>query len=135
MRHVGLLVSILALAAFIGGCSKPDPVNMNETGELAAGDTTHPDDGSFYDEYTFKAAEGYTITVNMTSDAFDSYLHLRGPDGSDLQQNDDVEPGNLNSRITFTAPSTGEYTILANSRGAGETGAYTLSIVTAAGGG
>jgi len=132
MRHAGLMVTILALAVFVGGCSKPDPVNMNESGALEAGDSTHPDDGSFYDEYTFKAAEGYSITVNMTSDNFDSYLHLRGPDGSDLQQNDDVEPGNLNSRITYTAPSSGEYTVLANSRSAGETGAYNVTIVTAA---
>jgi hypothetical protein len=132
MRHAGLTIALIALTAVVAGCSKPDPVNMNETGALEAGDSTHPDDGSFYDEYKFKAAEGYTITVNMTSEAFDSYLHLRGPDGADLQQNDDVEPGNLNSRITLTAPETGEYTVLANSRGAGETGAYTVTIVTAA---
>jgi len=135
MHHVRLFICIGALAAMVGGCSKPEPINETHAGALEAGDPTHPDDGSLYDEYSFKSAEGYTITINMTSTAFDSYLHLRGPDGSDLQQNDDAEPGNLNSRIVFTAPTTGEYTVLANSRSSGENGAYSLTIQTAPGGG
>ena len=64
--------------------------------------------------------EGYVYDYDMGAPCTDATVH--------------VEPGNLDSRITFTAPSNGEYTVLANSRGAGETGAYTVSIVTAAGG-
>ena len=128
LRHLSIL---LALASFaLVGCS-PDPVNETHQGELAAGDTQHPRDQSFYDEYKFKAAEGWNITVTQTSAAFDTYLQLRreGADDSEfLMENDDVVQGNTNSSITTVAPATGTYVVWANSLNSGETGAYTVTL-------
>ncbi len=131
MRNIGAVLVAAAASALLFGCS-PDPVNETHQGTLQAGDTTHPDDGSFYDEYKFRAGEGYQIVVNMTSTAFDSFLHLHGPNGGTGEdwQNDDVAAGTLNAQITLSAPVSGEYTVWANSRNQGETGAYTLTIVT-----
>jgi len=133
MLNRRLLAALAVASLFAIGCGKPDPINETHQGRLEAGDSTHPSDNSFFDEYSFKAGEGYTITVNMTSTEVDPYLHLRGPDGTDIQQHDDIEPGtNLNARITMAAPATGEYTVLANSAAQGETGAYTVTIQTTA---
>ena len=122
---------LFALASFaLVGCS-PDPVNETHTGELATGDSQHPRDQSFYDEYKFKAAEGWNITVTMTSDAFDTYLQLRreGADDSEfLMENDDVVSGNTNSTITTAAPAGGTYVVWANSLNTNETGPYTVTI-------
>ena len=127
-RQLSVLLAIASLA--LVGCS-PDPVNETHQGELASGDSQHPRDSSFYDEYKFKAAEGWNVTVTMTSDAFDTYLQLRreGADDNEfLQENDDVVSGNTNSTINLTAPAGGTYVVWANSLNSGETGPYTLTI-------
>ena len=63
----------------------------------------------------------------MTSTAVDSYLILAGPDGNKIGENDDAAEGN-DARIQMVAPSSGTYTVYANTYEAGETGAYTLTI-------
>ena len=129
MSHRHALAALVAIV-FAVGCGGPDPVNETHQGELAAGDQTHHQDNSFYDVYTFKAGEGYTMTVTMNSTAFDTFLHLNGPNGENWQY-DDVAPGNTaTSQIVQVAPSAGEYQVWANSLNAGQTGAYTVTIVT-----
>ncbi len=128
-----LLFCLAALGSLLVGCSKPEPINENHPGALEASDSTHPDDGSYFDDYEFKAAEGMTITVAMTSTDVDSYIQLLDSDGNLVSQNDDITPGNLNAQVVVPAPTTGNYTARANSRNVGETGAYVLTIVTAGG--
>jgi serine protease Do len=119
----------LTVGGFVlAGCGSPDPVNETHQGALEDSDPRLQQDNSLYDEYKFKAAEGWNINVAMNSDAFDTYLHLLDPDGNTIQQNDDVAAGNTNSQITAAAPKSGEYTVYANSLSQGETGAYTLTI-------
>jgi hypothetical protein len=119
------LVGSAAIAMF-SGCG-PDPVQRTESGTLEAGDTTHPADGSFYDEYTFSAKEGWRITLTMTSTAFEPFLQLRMKDQGDVglvQQ--DGENGTV--VLSTVAGQSTEYLVWANSNTSGETGAYTLMI-------
>lgn len=126
MRTLRLLAA-LALVAALAGCSKPEPVNATYNGTLAAGDKVLETDNSLYDEYEFRAAEGWPITITMTSTAFDAYAHLIDADGNQLASDDDGA-GGTNSRVTFIAPKTGKYKAYANSLSSGATGAYTLVI-------
>ena len=135
MRTISFFALVLALV----GCSKPEPISETHTGSIATGDTVLQTDNSLYDAYPFKAAEGMTITATMTSTEFDTYLHLIDSQGNQIAQNDDdatmgAGPGGAqtNSKIVFTAPSTGDYQIYANAFRAGETGNYTLTITTTA---
>ena len=125
-RTFTLLLVVSAAFTMLVGCG-PDPVQRSESGTLEAGDSTHPNDGSFYDEYTFRAKEGWRITLTMTSATFQPYLQLRMKD-----QGDDglvEQPGqNGTSVLNTTATQTTEYVIWANSNTAGETGPYTLLI-------
>ncbi len=122
-----LAVAMLALT----GCSV-DPVDVTHNGVLEEGDSAHPRDQSFYDEYTFKAKEGWTINVTMTSAAFDTYVQLRqqGRGDEGLLENDDAVSGNpsAGSAITTTASTTGTYVVWAIWYTHGETGAYTVHI-------
>ena len=84
-------------------------------------------DSTYYNVHTFDGQAGQNVSIELASDNFDTYLLLLLPDGSVLSQNDDGEEG-TNSNIAITLPTTGTYTILANSYEAGETGRYTLTV-------
>jgi hypothetical protein len=85
--------------------------------------------GFYSDEYVIFLATGQSITVSMTSSVLDSYLEIRR-DGSPalLASNDNIDATTKDARFAFTAPASGFYIILAASKVAGSTGAYTFSI-------
>jgi hypothetical protein len=82
--------------------------------------------GYYTDRYTFTGTGGKLATITLSSSSFDTYLYLRDPAGNVIMSNDDGG-GGTNSRISFTLPSTGTYTIEATSYGSNATGAYSLS--------
>ena len=79
--------------------------------------------------YTFALAQDTEVTINLTS-SVDTYLYLREDDatsGTALHDNDDIENGNLNSRIVANL-ETGTYTIEATTYAADTTGNFTLNV-------
>ena len=79
--------------------------------------------------YEFTLAQGGEVQIDLASET-DTYLYLMrdfGKDGPVEAENDDVEPGNTNSRIAATL-SAETYTIEATTYSAGETGSFTLEI-------
>jgi serine protease Do len=102
------------------------------TGELAEGDYQLPD-GSYVDVYAFDGIAGQRLTLDLVSRDFNPVLLLYATDkegtpiAKPIVQNDDAGPGNLNSRISITIPSTGVYVIHANSNSRGEKGQYQIS--------
>lgn len=102
-------------------------IDVPITGQLQVGDTTLAS-GEFADSYTFSGVEAATLVVRLTSNDFDTYLSINGPEGF-TQFNDDAVGSN--SEIRFTVPTTGEYEILVTSFAPSEIGTYNLSIVPA----
>jgi hypothetical protein len=94
------------------------------SGALQAGDATLPS-GELYDVYHLSGEAGQQIVLSASSSEFDTYLMLRGPSLS--VDNDDVDPGNLDSQLNVTLPETATYSVSVTSYSAGETGSYTLS--------
>ncbi|MBS1875079.1 MAG: DUF1906 domain-containing protein [Acidobacteria bacterium] len=91
--------------------------------------------GSYAQLYTFTATAGSVITVTETATTFsDTYLYLISPNSQVVAQDDD-SAGNLNSRIVYTASSSGPYTIEATSFNGSVTGNFTISLTVSAGGG
>jgi hypothetical protein len=123
------------LTLTVGGTNCPSTaITFGQTanGALAPGDCRLPADSSFIDVYTFTGTAGQGISVAMNSGTFDTFLFLLSPGGSVLAQ-DDNGGGGTNARIpagtgNFTLPSTGTYTIYANSATPNLTGAYTLTL-------
>ncbi|MEM0978673.1 MAG: tetratricopeptide repeat protein [Cyanobacteria bacterium P01_H01_bin.58] len=99
---------------------------LDVEGQLENGDEVLQD-GSLYDLHTFEGEAGQFIEIRLSSDAFDTYLTLVGPDGERVAENDDGGEG-LNSIIYIQLPQTGRYSVIANAYDAAERGRYRLTV-------
>jgi len=120
---------LAAVALGLAACSPPEPVNETHNEELTADDDILEQDQSHYDQYQVKVGEGYGIDIAMTSSAVDSYIILLDGNNQKVGEDDDGGEGN-DAHLVMTAPSSGTYTIYANSYSSGETGPYTLTVRT-----
>jgi len=100
------------------------------TGRLEQGDG-QLDDGEYRDIYVFDGQAGQSVSIDMTSSEFDTYLALVVPTGDPIQ-NDDYEGSTNRSRIDLTLRETGRFRIVATSYQAGNTGSYQLTLGGAA---
>jgi hypothetical protein len=122
------------LAVLGTGAGESGPVQGRlRSGATASGQLTSAaptlDDDSHYHLWHFDGQAGQQVTITLTSDDFDTYMMLvRGMDldPNNVLAEDDDGAGSLNSRITATLPETGTYSVVANSYGAGATGAYEI---------
>ncbi len=102
-------------------------VGQAMAGELEPGDRLMAD-STFADLWSFDGLSGQTVTIDLRSDEFDTYLLLLGPDGRTLAEDDD-SGGDLNSRLVYTLPARGPYQIVVTSAGhERKAGLYTLSV-------
>ena len=115
------------------------PITVGETVE---GSLDEDDGGNQFgtraDAYSFTGTAGQRLVATMSSDAFDTYLELFSENTEEnggryaLDSDDDGAGEGTNSRLTYTIPSDGQYTIEARAfTGEGE-GAYTLMFEEAA---
>lgn len=94
-------------------------------GELT---TQDPFDGdSYYDEYVLDTNGSTSITINLTSDAIDSYVQIYDENGDLVDFNDDSN-GSFNSQITISGLAP-RYVVRARAFGEVE-GSYTLEAVS-----
>ena len=118
MRRTTVPPRFVCLAAFLLA-SLPIPGTAAPTLELGGRIEGTISPGRPEAGYSFEGEAGTVVTFSLSSDAFDTVLLLRGPDGVDLADDDD-SGGNLNSRIgPITLPETGPYTLVARSLGGG----------------
>jgi hypothetical protein len=122
-------------------------IGFNETrpGAIDIGDPTGHQ--GYYEPVTFDGTAGNVVTIEMSSSPGDPALVLLGPDGRELERNEDApsggedgeeppaltlghrEGGSTLSRIElFTLPSNGTYTIVATSDDASATFPYDLTL-------
>lgn len=99
-------------------------IQTDQTGALANGDETRPS-GEYIDTYQFAGTPGRRVTIDLTSDDFDTYLILVSPSGT-LVENDDTDT--TNSRIETMLSESGNYRVRATSYESGETGDYRVRI-------
>jgi hypothetical protein len=71
---------------------------------------------------------GKTYVIDMHSTSLDSYLKLLDAKGKVLDENDDIAPGDFDSRLIFTPKEDGTYRIVATSFQNEGRGGYTLTI-------
>ncbi len=108
------------------------------SGSLATSDSRSTVRGStFYaDTYTFTPAASGQATITLNSSAFDCWLVLKSSASATtaLAQDDDGN-GGTNSKIVYTVTAGTTYYVEATSYSANATGAYTLALSCATGGG
>ncbi len=126
-------VSKTPFASRLEALSKEPPnyVTLGQavTGALEASDPQLPDT-SYYDSWAYAGRRGDSIQITLESSSFDAFLIVYGPGGPEVGAvlEDDDGAGGTNARISALLPEDGEYEILVNSYGAGQTGAYTLRV-------
>jgi hypothetical protein len=102
-------------------------VGQTVSGDLTSDDELYPDT-SYYQRWQLSAGRGQDVTIDLSSSDFDPVLIVRGAADSSLV-NDDGGPG-CASRVSFTAPSAGPFTILVNTTASPhrQTGHFTLAV-------
>ncbi|MBD2177942.1 trypsin-like peptidase domain-containing protein [Pseudanabaena sp. FACHB-1998] len=106
----------------------PMVINLNGnpiTATLTAKDRTLPD-GSYYKSYQFQGVAGQAVVIEMRGNGIDPYLVLFDSSGRKIAEDDDGG-GGKNAKLALTLPTTGRYTLYANSYEVGETGSFVLS--------
>jgi hypothetical protein len=99
-------------------------------GRLESGDTEIETD-RFTDVYTFEGQAGQSVSIDMTSSEFDTYLGLVFP-SEEFLENDDYEGSTSRSRIDLTLQESGRYSVLATSYSSGMSGSYQVTLSTGA---
>jgi hypothetical protein len=129
----------------VNGTSDVTPTACGQTvsGQLSSTDCFLPSDNSYFDFFSFQGTAGQTVTIDMASSAFDTYLGLIDPSPAVVAENDDTGScpqtggagGGCNSRITFPLASSGTWVIVANSSTGNLFGDYTVTLACSGGGG
>jgi S1-C subfamily serine protease len=96
-------------------------------GTLGRGDRTLRD-GSFYREVTFRGRAGQTVRIRLESPDFDAYLILQDANRNRLGENDNAHPNTTDAELVVRLPRDGVYSVLVNSRRAGEQGRFRLTV-------
>jgi len=122
------------------GCGETDPealaqfadgVGRLSLGRVASGVLSSSDpvfaSGRRAQGWKLVGRAGEAVSITMEAATFDAYLYLLSPDMDEVASNDDGG-GGTNSRITYTFPQSGEYTVIASALGEGSTGAYTVEV-------
>lgn len=89
-------------------------------------------DGSYFDFFRFSGTQGQTVTVDMSSAAFDTFVFLLNPVG-EVVASDDDGGGALNSHLVYTLTATGTWSIATNSFHPNTFGPYLLHLNCAGG--
>lgn len=102
-------------------------VGQSVTGTLTDDDELYSDT-TYYQRWQLTAATGQDVTIDLSSTEFDPVLIVRG--AADTSIVDDDGGTGCASRVVFTAPSRGPFTILVNtaSQPKRKTGRFTLAV-------
>jgi len=136
--------SLIAIAAAIGLAAtatpafaqpKPRPPmvlapGQNLSGELSPLDTQRRS-GKFEDVYRLEGRRGERVEIELSSDDFDPYLLVNGPNGFAVA-NDDKAKEQRGSRLTIELPTDGVYRVSVTSFEASAMGAYRIAARPAA---
>ncbi|BAZ43185.1 putative membrane protein [Chondrocystis sp. NIES-4102] len=99
-----------------------------ERGILETGDRTIAEDGSLYDSYPLEGKAGDSFVIYLESEEFDPFVALIDSKGNIVEQNDDIDDDDSNSRIEVTIPEDGVYNVIVNAYDQGGKGNYILTV-------
>ena len=97
-------------------------------GILGPGASVLPTDGSLYRTYTFEGRAGQSVTINLTSPDFDTYLALLDSNAEVIGENDGANQSDRSSTLTVTLPRSGVYRVIVNASDRRGRGRYLLTI-------
>ncbi|MGJ8537331.1 MAG: hypothetical protein ACSHW2_09275, partial [Parasphingopyxis sp.] len=129
-------LSKIALAAALAAALSPAaiaqtalPMDGAVQGELTRESERVTTNDYFLDSYTITGNAGDRVAISMQAE-FDTLLEVGRTVGGEFQQMfvDDDGGDGLNSRLVFTFPETGTFTVRARTFGADTVGTYTIEV-------
>ena len=109
------------------GQAAQSSARLRQQGNLGPGDRTLQD-GSYFQEFTFRGRAGQTVLIRLESPDFDPYLILLDDARNRIAENDDANANTTNSGLSVRLPRDGTYSVLVNSFQAGERGRFLLTV-------
>jgi hypothetical protein len=101
---------------------------LNRRGTLEPSDETLTT-GEYVDTYEFEGTPGQSVTIDLRSSAFDTYLILKDPAGEQTENDDAEDDDDVgHSYIETELSEAGTYEVLVTSYATGERGAYELTM-------
>lgn len=128
MRTLTLLAALFAAEAALAQCTNATLTCPATIAAVLSADDCASYDGSRYDLLQFSGTAGTTLTIQLRSSGFDTFLGLIDPAGVPIADNDDVSPGSTDSKIMHTLGASGTWTIVANSVQPAVVGDYELVV-------
>lgn len=104
----------------------PSQVVVDASGELTAESQQLPD-GKYFALHPFSAQAGQQVTIELTSDDFDTLAVLVSAAGAPITEDDDGGEG-TNSRIQMLLEEGGSFMVAVTSFEAGTTGTYQVTV-------
>lgn len=129
-KKLSILPALVSLSVLATATAAQAETLLKATGMLSESSDPRLEDGSLYDTYNFSGSSGQQIAIILESSDFDTYLILLDPAGERIGENDDISRNNFNSRLALVLPTTGTYTIYANSYDATKSGQYDITVRT-----
>lgn len=85
---------------------------------------------SYARSYTVKLSQGKAYRIDLSSKDFDTFLRLEDAKGKEVGFNDDIDLSakNLDSRLIYVAPKTGDYKIIVTTFAPNTTGLFVLEM-------
>lgn len=80
---------------------------------------------AFLEAWSFEGEEGQTVTFDVISDDFDSYVYVVGPGLNDMLRDDD-SGGMCHARVELTVLESGTFHVVASSNAGYQTGTYRI---------
>lgn len=98
------------------------------TGEITRESPVISENVQYTDLYTVAGEAGERIAIDLISDDFDAFLEIGRMEGDRFVslRSDDDSGGDLNSRLVFTLPESGEYVVRARPLGPDTVGTYLI---------
>ncbi|MBI1967316.1 MAG: PPC domain-containing protein [Gemmatimonadetes bacterium] len=105
-------------------------VGQSIAGRLTTDDRIFTGDSTYFQVHTLPVEPNQTVTVDLESPDFDSYLILTKGRGSDRLAENDDGGGNCNARVVYTAPDDHPLRVIVNtaSQPKLQTGNFTLRV-------
>lgn len=100
---------------------------LRHQGRLGPGDPVL-DDGTYFQQFSFRGQRGETVHLILQSPDFDTYLVLIDDQGEVLGENDNANPHTTDSEIVVTLPRNGQYTAVVNAYNQAMPGRFVLTV-------
>ena len=102
--------------------------NLTEISDTLSNKDIPTGQGGFARDYAIKLNQGDNLSIDLSSENFDSIITLLAPNGSTAGENDDAPDGTSNSLLFTRITETGTYIVRVHSFGETGVGKFKLKV-------